>query len=119
MVAVQRTARGGTQFPRIDLDLSAFVGKNAGSKVFDLPNLADAENVPGQLYIIAMSDGFASPEAQAAAGVKAVMEFFPDLGRFMARLSLPDWIDILGAWTAASKEAMTVDPKASSSSTSS
>lgn len=119
MVTVQRTARGGTQFARINLDLSAFMDKPQGSKVFDLPNLADAENVPGQLYIIAMSDGFESPEAQAAAGVKAIMEYFPDLGRFMLRLSLPDWIDILAAWTTASKEAMTVDPKASSSSTSS
>jgi hypothetical protein len=119
MVAVQRTARGGTQFPRIDLDLSAFLDAKPGKHVFDMPNLADAENVPGELFIIAYSDGFESSEAQASAMVRSIMNFFPDLGRFMQKLSLFDWLDIINAWREESQKAMSVDPKASSSSTSS
>lgn len=111
MVTVQRSSKGESQYPSIELDLSAFKNAKPKTHVFNMPNLADVENVPGQLYIIAFSDGFESGEAQAAAAVKAIIEFFPELGRFMLRLSLPDWIDILGAWTSASKESMTVDPK--------
>lgn len=112
---VTPTERGNDPMPRIQLDLSAF----KGGSVFDLPNLADAENCPGELYIVAFSDGFESKEAQAAAMVNSIMTFFPDLGRLMKRLTLFDWLDIINAWRDASKEALTVDPKASSSSTSS
>ena len=113
MVAVQRTERPASNLPRIDLDLTAF-----GGKVFNMPNLADAQNCPGELYIVAFSDGFESKEAQAAAIVNSIMNFFPDLGRLMKRLTLFDWLDIINAWKDASKEGLNVDPKASSSSTS-
>ena len=119
MVVIQRTERGNTQFPHVILDLSAFLGAKEGKHVFDMPNLADAENVPGELFIIAFSDGFESKEAQASAMVRSIMNFFPDLGRFMQKLSLFDWLDIINAWREESKAAMTVDPKASSSSTNS
>lgn len=119
MAVVQRSERGKTQFPRIVLDLSVFRDKKPGTHVFDMPNLADAENVPGEIFIIAFSDGFDSKEAQASAMVRSIMTFFPDLGRFMQKLSLFDWLDIINAWREESQKAMSVDPKASSSSTSS
>src|SRR5690554_3227964 len=119
MAVIQRSERGKTQFPRIVLDLSAFANAKEGKHVFDMPNLADVENVPGEIFIIAFSDGFESKEAQASAMVRSIMTFFPELGRFMQKLSLFDWLDIINAWRDESKAAMTVDPKGSSSSTSS
>lgn len=115
MTVVTRSARPESGLPTIDLDLSAFGG---GSKPFALPNLADPAKCPGELYIIAFSDGFESKEAQASAMVSSIMTFFPELGRLMKRLTIFDWLDIITAWKDASQQALSVDPKGSSSSTS-
>lgn len=116
MVVVQRTARPAVQLPRIDLDLKAF-----GGKVYNLPNIIDPVDTPGQLLIVALADGFESEIAHSAAMIQAIMGFeqFKDLASFLRKLSFQDQMDIILAWLGASKDAVSVDPKASSSSTSS
>lgn len=115
MVVVKKSARQASELPEINLDCTAF----RHGKVFRLPNLADADKVPGEVFIIAFSDGFESKEAQASALVSAVIQFFPEFGRFLKQQTIFDWLDIFTAWKDASKESLSVDPKASSSSTSS
>ena len=117
-IQVTRSTRESRNLQPIDLDLSAFRDAKPGKHVFRVPNLADVDNIPGQLFVVAFSDGYTSEEAQATAAVQSIMEYFPDLGKFMRRLALPDWVDILNAWREASKPGLVVDPKESSSSTS-
>lgn len=102
---------------RISLDCSAF----PGGTVFDLPNIIDPIDAPGDLMITAMADGFESEVAHIAAMIGTIRRFpaFAKLGRFLAALSFTDQMTVVMAWLDASKAAVSVDPKESSSSTSS
>lgn len=116
MVLVQRSARSELKLARIDLDCSAF-----GGKVFNLPNIIDPQDAPGELMIAALSDGFESEIAHIAAVISTLMHFpkFRDFSAFLRKQAFQDQMDIVMAWLNASKAAVSVDPKESSSSSSS
>ena len=116
MVVVQRSERSATKLARIDLDCKAF-----GGKVYNLPNIIDPVDAPGELMIVALSDGFESEVAHIAAVLGTLTHFpkFKDFSSFLRRLSFQDQMDVVMAWLNASKAAVSVDPKESSSSSSS
>lgn len=116
MVVVSPTDKPQVKLPRISLDCSAF----PGGVVFDLPNIIDPVDAPGDLMIAALSDGFESEVAHIAAVIGTIRRFpkFAKLGRFLAGLSFTDQMTVVTAWLSASKDGVTVDPKESSSSTS-
>lgn len=116
-VIVTPAAKPETQLARISLDCTAF----PGGSVFDLPNIIDPVDAPGDLMIAALSDGFESEVAHIAAVVGTIRRFpkFAKLGRFLAGLAFTDQMTVVMAWLDASRAAVSVDPKESSSSTSS
>lgn len=107
--------RPEVQLSRVELDCRAF----KGGELFDLPNIIDPIDAPGDLMIAALSDGFESEVAHIAAIVGTIRRFpaFAKLGRFLATLSFTDQMTVVMAWLEASKDAVAVDPKGSSSST--
>jgi len=116
MVVVQPKPSSDVKLARIDLDCRAF----PGGKLFNLPNIIDPDDSPGELMIVALSDGFDSEVAHVAAMIGTIARFpaFKDFGHFLRTLSFTDQMVCVTAWLDASKDAVTVDPKGSSSSSS-
>lgn len=110
MVVVQRSERSDVKLARIDLDCKAF-----GGKVYNLPNLIDPVDAPGELMIVALSDGFESEVAHIAAVIGTLTRFpkFKEFSRFLRTLSFQDQMDVVMAWLNASKDAVKADPKGS------
>lgn len=117
MVVVQPKRSSDVKLARIDLDCSAF----PGGRLYNLPNIIDPDDSPGELMIVALSDGFDSEIAHVAAMINTIIQFpmFKDFGRFLRTLSFTDQMICTTAWLNASKDAVSVDPKGSSSSSSS
>lgn len=114
MSVVVPAKRPEVKLARIQLDCRAF----PKGDVFNLPNLIDPIDAPGDLMIAALSDGFESEVAHMAAVLGTIRRFpaFAKLARFLSTLPFADQAAVLMAWLDASKEAVSVDPKESSSS---
>lgn len=113
-IIVTPTPKPEVGLTRITLDCKAF----KGGEVFDLPNIIDPVEAPGDLMIAALSDGFESEVAQVAAVIGTIRRFpdFAKLARFLSKLSFTDQMTVVMAWLTASKDAVTTNPKESSSS---